>query len=121
MNHGWRRMEANRMYYDLMFDDVGSVIYTIEHILRVQWFLKQHNVNYFMTFFVDGVIPDYLKTDPDIKYLYDMIDFSNFLPVSSEAGYLGHGIYYSEHPSSDEHKKFTDNVVYPYLIEKKYI
>ena len=121
--------ELSKMYYKNIYDEVGSYIETIEHILRVQWFLKNHNIKYFMTTYFPEVFPKN-KNHEDIKYLYDMIDFDNFLDVDSEwewcARYqnpktwddLGHD---HPHPHTKQHKAFAEQVIIPHLQKKGYI
>lgn len=101
--------ELTVTYYNNFVDPLGSLVQTCENILRTEWFLKKHNIKYFMTeydfdtFFFAGV-PDHhaslfgydkdcpavhsnhqkYKCDvyhPDIKYLYDMIDKDYWLPI----------------------------------------
>ena len=45
-NFGWR---FGQKYYKLWHSKDQGSIYTLEHILRVQWFLEKHNIKYFMT------------------------------------------------------------------------
>ena len=98
-------------YYNNFVDGLGSIVQTCEDILRTEWFLKQHNIKYFMTeydfdtFFYAG-IPDHFaklygydddcpalqsnadthKCDvhhPDIEHLYNMIDKDYWLPINN--------------------------------------
>jgi len=121
LNHHWGD-QGNynaELYYKNFYSQVGAAIYSLEHILRVQWFLKQHKVKYFMTTYMDHVLHDdpALK-DPEVKYLYDMIDFKEFLPVSSEASWLKE---IDGHPTTEQHEAFTKDVIIPYLQLKGYI
>jgi hypothetical protein len=121
--------ELSKMYYKNIYDEVGSYIETIEHILRVQWFLKNHNIKYFMTTYFPEVFPKD-KNHEDIKYLYDMIDFDNFLDVDSEYEWCAryqnpktwddHG-HAHPHPHTKQHKAFAEQVIIPHLQKKGYI
>lgn len=100
-------------YYNRFVDPLSSLIKTCENILRTEWFLKKHNIKYFMcaydydTFFYAGIPnpnigygydldcpalqvnsnKEYDLIDhPDVKYLYDMIDKKYWLPITD----LGH-------------------------------
>ena len=124
INHGWK-MPIAQDYYRNFHDMIGQYIYTNEHILRVQWFLKLHNIRYFMGTYTNEV---FRKTDyMDVKHLYDQIDFNHFLPVSGEYEWcrdssgLEFPINGDRHPSSEQHKLFTDQVILPFLKEKQYI
>lgn len=121
--------ELSKTYYKYIYDDIGSYILTIENILRVQWYLKNNNIKYFMTTYFPGVFPED-TSHKDIKYLYDLIDFENFLDVDSEWEWcsrfedpktwddLGH---MHPHPHTKQHKAFADQVIIPHLKKKGWL
>lgn len=127
LNYGWRIKES-KLYYENFFDPVGCMIQTVENILRVQWYLKQVKVKYFFTCYTDYVLHkrifddlEDVKDHEQIKHLYDMIDFDNFLPVKSITSWLddnkigptlGLG---GVHPNRNQHEAFVDQVILPYL------
>jgi hypothetical protein len=122
----WRN-DFVKSYYSTFYSHIGSLIYTYEHILRVQWFLKLHNIKYFMSSFTNEVFPVEIN-HPDVQHLYNQIDFDNFLPVSSEDEWCRKysGIPYLDpddqhHPSFDHHQAFTNQIIIPFLENKKYI
>ena len=126
LNHSWSNDFA-KQYYSTFHSDIGSMIYTLEHMLRVQWFLQVKQIRYFMTTYTSNVFYDQCSTHPDLKPLYEQINFDSFLPVK--------GIYewcrdYSKlpfpteddhHPGTDQHSMFTTQVILPFLKEKEYI
>ncbi len=63
----------------------------------------------------------------DIKYLYDLIDFDCFLSVVGEYEWcrdysnLEFPVKGDRHPSSDQHRLFTEQVILPFLKDKQYI
>jgi hypothetical protein len=124
MSHNWQT-ELSQNYYQHYHDMIGQYIYSNEHILRTQWFLKLHNIKYFMTTYTNNVFQQ--RIYPDIKYLYEQIDFDQFLPVDGEYEWcrdssgLEFPINGDRHPSSEQHKLFTDQVILPFLKEKQYI
>jgi hypothetical protein len=126
MNDGWKMHHA-KLYYTEFHTRAGSLIYTLEHILRTQWFLKQHGIKYFMTTYTGDVIPDYIKTFADTEHLYNEIDFANFLPVVGEYEWCRDysGIEFpvpnDYHPSTEQHQIFTQQVILPFLKERNYI
>lgn len=139
MNNGWQNEEA-RLYHKYFFDFVGSTIYSIEHILRLQLFLESKRVPYFFTNFADhNIIPKdgFTENHPEISYLYKQIDVSKYLPVTSmhrwcyehsstreqwKLEHLYNGVWSPWiHPRKIQHQEFVDKVVYPYLIDKKLI
>lgn len=123
--------ELSSTYYKYFYDEVGSYISTLENILRVQWYLKLHNVKYFMTQYFNQTFPPQKYSDHiDISYLYDMIDFDYWLDVESEHGWCERNKdrypwdtkpYGFKHPNTLQHKGFAEEVIIPYLTEKGYI
>lgn len=132
INNGWKFKEA-KLYSDYFWDPLGCVISTFEHILRTQWFLKQYNIKYFFTCYTDYVFGKNIWKDIDTttnvhtKYLNDMLDFDNFLPVNSISSWLTEKNILpvltetSDHPTRDQHIHFVDKVIIPHLKNKKYI
>jgi hypothetical protein len=132
LNSGWKTPEA-KLYYENFFDSIGSIIYTIEHILRTQWFLNQHGIKYFFTCYTDYVLHKNVFSDikirehAQIKYLYDMIDFDKFLPVNSITSWIIENQIpplldeSDQHPNRAQHMAFVEGVIMPYLIDKKLI
>lgn len=141
MNQHWGYPEA-KTYYKIFHSYTGDVIYSIEHILRTQYFLKSKGVKYFFTNYVDNNIVDFNSQDyaehrNEIDYLYHEIDFGNYLPVTSEHRWLINNSEWRDeykqahfydgkfsdwaHPDTKLHCEFVDKVIYPYLQERKYI
>lgn len=124
LNHGWENKYAKH-YYGTFYDDTAHRIYTYEHILRMQWFLKLHNIKYFMATYTENVLNSDLL-NPDIRYLHQEIDFDNFVPAKGEYEWClaNTDIPFKEndnHPSPEQHKMFTDQVIIPHLQAKGYI
>ena len=121
LNHGWVN-EYAKTYYSTFYDYIGAIIYTYEHVLRTQWFLKQHNIKYFMAPYTSQVFN--LTQDIEVKHLYDMIDFDQFLPVTGEYEWCRDysGLEFprlcDHHPSTEQHKLFTEQVIMPFLEQK---
>jgi hypothetical protein len=121
LNNGWRIEEAKN-YYVNFHDYVGAMIVTLEHILRVQWFLKANNIRYFMSTYTSEVLPDWIKTHVDTQHLYDQIDFDHFLPVKGEDIWCRE--YFESvdyHPSTEQHQAFTKQVIIPFIKDRRYI
>ena len=149
LNHHWAdtgNPEAEA-YYRIFYDSIGATITSIEHVLRTQWFLKAHGIRYFFSNYLDNWLgmSDLLQ-HVEIKYLYDQIDQTQFLPVASEyawvkeqfpvwaQGALKKGRTVSSgqvtkwkkpgtvlHPETEQHKEFTDQVIMPWLQLKEYL
>jgi hypothetical protein len=124
LNHSWSS-EFARQYYSTFYSTVGALIYSYEHILRTQWFLKLHNIKYFMSTYTSEVLPDN-KNNYEVKYLHDQIDFEQFLPVTGEYEWCRDysGVDFTDndkHPTSIQHAEFTQKVIIPFLQNKNYI
>jgi hypothetical protein len=151
LNSHWED-ELTVTYYNDFVDALGSIVQTCEDILRTEWFLKKHNIKYFMaeydfdTFFYAGVPDHYTVTadydkdclalecndqkhkcdvyDPDIKYLYDMIDKDYWLPIDNLASWAKNVSKFDfrdppdPHPSTEQHIDFTNQIILPFLKNK---
>jgi hypothetical protein len=135
LNTNWtdqNNVEAET-YYRMFHSDIGSSIYSIEHILRTQYFLKHHNIKYFFTDYIDeNIVLNSNKDHPEINYLYNLIDKEHYLPVSSEFTWVLENTKFThlwndpkhkywEHPKSEMHKEFVEQIVYPWLHNKGYL
>ena len=124
LNQGWT-IPLAKNYYRHFHDMIGQYIYSYEHILRTQWFLKLHNIKYFMSTYTNEVLQE--TTHPDVKHLHDQIDFKQFLPVTGEYEWcrdysgLDFTVKGDNHPSSEQHQLFTEQIILPFLKEKQYI
>jgi hypothetical protein len=126
LHWGWKN-NFSKLYYSTFHDNIGSLIYTYEHILRTQWFLKLNNVPYFMSNITEELFNNNITNESDVKHLYNLIDKSHFLPVAGEHEWARDhsGLSFADddsfHPTSEQHKLFTNQVVLPFLKEKNYI
>lgn len=122
--------EKSLLWYKYFHTDVGSIIQTLQNILSVQWYLERKKVKYFMSTFMDifsRVRVHDLLNHPDVKYLYEMVDFTKFLPVAGcyewvrdnyfEQGfnYPGNDLNKILHPTEFGHKKFTHQIIVPFV------
>ena len=123
-NHHWKT-PLNISHYRDFYDSVMASVQTLEHILRVQWFLKSHSINYMMTTYMETVLTQ--VSHPECKHLYAMVDRSHFLHIVGEYEWCKlKGSYPfpnkdDPHPGTEQHKEFTEKVILPFLKEKGYI
>lgn len=123
-NHHWQT-PLNVSYYRGFYDPVMAAIQTLEHILRVQWFLKCYGIKYMMTTYMAAVFTQI--NHPECKHLYAMVDKSNFLDVAGEYEWCKKKALHpfpnedDPHPSTEQHGEFTEKVILPFLKEKGYI
>ena len=114
-------------YYKNFYDETGSQLYTLEHILRVQWFLKSLNIKYFMTKYAEHSINmNTITGNEELMYLYELIDPEYFLGVDNmDTWAVNSGISYARpndsHPSTEHHKEFVNTFIVPHLKAKNYI
>lgn len=135
LNVNWtdHNMVEAETYYRMFHNEIGSSIYSIEHILRTQYFLQHNKVNYFFTNYVDeNIVSNFLINHPEINYLYKLIDQEYYLPVTSEYTWVRENTKFNhlwndptfkhwEHPKNEMHKEFVEQVVFPWLIKKNFI
>jgi hypothetical protein len=129
MNSNWDNPIA-RLWYENFHTYVGAMIDTLKNVLLTQLFLEKNNIKYFMTTYMN--IFDTIKEDilfnPEVEYIYKMINFDNFLPVDGcyewvkinckEKGFnlvdLNGGIDI-HHPNDYGHEMFTKDIIVPFL------
>jgi hypothetical protein len=129
INHHWKNKESLN-YYENFHTAIYGMVLTIEHMLRVQWYLKNLNIDYFMTTYMDIFNDGYLREHREVEHLFKMVDFNMFLPVSGcyewvKENYKEIGLPPNDktatHPTSFGHRKFTEEVIIPYLEERNII
>jgi len=134
----WDFKNSDMSSFDIIRDHDMGIIRTLEDILRVQWFLDKHNINYTMMTYMDifssesyiqknynlirkkGLMKDSV---PEAKHLWDMVDFDKFLflktkfseygglmefSMENKCGWLSPG---DSHPSEAAHELFVDEVL----------
>lgn len=120
MNPHWKD-EYSTTWYKLFHSYVGSWVKTLESILLVQYFCKEKGIRYFMTTYMD-IFEHFDKNDLDLSYLYEQIDFTNFIPikgcyewVKTNCGTKGLPEGDGIHPTAYGHERFTKDVIIPFL------
>lgn len=125
LNQHWND-EASVMWYKNFHDPLGAQIETLEQMLRVQWYLKLNTVKYFMTSYAPHTLDYEYYKHPEAAYLYTQLDQTCFLPTQSalqymlEQGNYKHDKRIDGHPTTNQHKDFTENVIIPYLKNRGY-
>ena len=132
MSPQWTKSEDCMLHYKTFNHPISSMVYTIEHILRVQWYLGKLGINYFMTS-MQEIFHDSLINNAEIRYLYDMIDHTKFLPVKGCQDWVidnyklegfnppnANGVI-DLHPNKCGHQKFTEQVIIPHLQARNLI
>lgn len=129
LNHFFKN-DYTKHHFFYFYDHIGSLVNTCEHVLRTQWFLKMNNIKYFMAAYTDQVFPlaQHGVLHPEVKHLYDMIDFDHFVTMQGEYDWclekFGMDSFPTpgdNHPTTEHHKAFTEQVIVPHLKDKGYI
>jgi hypothetical protein len=119
LNPHWKN-EYVKPYY-VHKSPAAHSIATLELIIYTQMFLKQHNIKYFMSVYMDEVLKDY-NSRPALKWLKDQIDWDTFLPVKgmfdwAKESDLPMG-FDGFHPSNEQHQHYVKTIIMPWLSEK---
>lgn len=120
------RSSYAKNFYKKYQKDVLDTIHTLEHVLRLQWYLEMHKINYFMTQFMGThsigniVNKKELKNNKIILSLKKQINFANWLPVEGEYDWVKDNSKFPStdndiHPTTEQHKEFTENIIIPWL------
>jgi len=129
MSYEWIKSEDCTVYYGTFNNVISSTVQTLEHILRVQWYLDICGIKYFMSTFMDIFSDEKTMNHPEVKYLYDMIDFSKFLPIKgfyewNKENYTKEGfddIDLDWHPNEFGNIRLTEEIITPHLIENNIV
>lgn len=118
-NHHWKHKLSNT-YYKLYYNHVYAQVQTLEHILRIQWYLQQHNIRYFMSTITANVFDYESMQDAECQHLKEMIDWSRFLPCDGEYEWCRDNTIYSfkpgdNHPTGKMHEEFVNRMIIPWL------
>jgi len=132
-NSHWTIPQAKN-YYRNVYNETYSMIQTLEHIIRVQNYLKVHNVNYCMGVYTGEVLRLHknvtsewpgchvMTEHPSLVHLYEQIDFDQFFDTNGEMEFAKASdlpnLKGDHHPSSDQHKLFCQEVIIPHLKSK---
>lgn len=130
VNSGWND-GLSRMFLKYFYDELALYMISLEHVLRLQWFLKLRNIKYFFTTYSDdsilGLSHDGLKDSPEISYLVNQLDLDNFLDVpdmnfwnKNHSNFRFPGKQ-DNHPTDEMSEAFVDRVIIPHLKSKKII
>lgn len=132
MNPHWHQSEDCKQWYRIFNNSTASTIYTLEHILRVQWYLDRLGIKYFMTTYMDIWIES-IVNDREVKYLWDMVDWTKFLPVKGcyewvMENYDKRGFkepdstgWRDQHPTQYGQERFVEEVIVPFIQKNNII
>ena len=131
-NVNWKSPIVKK-YNENFFSEESQSINTFEKILWLQDFLRQRNIKYFMSSYMDTWLDDVTE---NTKWMSEEIDWSTILCSEFDYLYKNHEhqlafrasdmLKYSDenwnsdwqpgwHPSADGHRIYTDEIIMPYL------
>lgn len=115
----------NAPWYRHYHNEVAAQIYTLEHIVNTQHFLNLHSIKYFMTTASDNTFNDYYKNNTNCSWLWEQVDWTKWLPIKNEHNWVKEtcpipGVN-NFHPRPEQHEKFVDQVILPWLTEHNII
>jgi hypothetical protein len=133
LNQHWKT-KISSLWYKNFHTVIGSMIYSIQDVLLVQWYLEKHNIKYFMTTYMDIF---HRSSDtinhPEVKYLFNMINFDTFIPIIGCYEWIKENhnddgfdkVKQTDpspfHPNSCGHNLFSTEVIIPHLKTKNLI
>lgn len=125
MNAHWDD-DATKNYIKNYYDETGAYMLSLEHILRTQWFLKNHRVPYFMCEYSIDCLPtrdSTIANHSDIRYLLDMVDKSNWIDIDNMWQFaVDSGIPFARppdpHPCTEHHEMFVRDKVLVHLFRR---
>lgn len=123
INPSFANDDFSKIYYKNFYDELGSKIQTLEHILRIQWFLENKHINYVFMSMDNSVLINAEEQEIfDVSYLNDLLDKTNYIKKDLMSFCLESGLpmHYIDniHPSGTQQIMFTEKYIIPHLIQK---
>lgn len=122
LNPHWSH-RYNAPWFKNYYNETAGQVYTLEHIVHLQNFLKLKGINYFFTSsFSSHINHSAASADPNCSWLYEQIDWSNWLPIESQRHWITDNCEIpganNFHPRNEQHEKFVDQVIVPWLKQR---
>jgi hypothetical protein len=107
-------------YYKFYTNNTFDLIRTYENILRLQNYLKVHNIQYFFSNMNQSTFDETAVNTMHTDYLKEMVDWSRFIPVQGCYEWSRDNmpddfpVPGDDHPSEKQHEAFVESVVIPF-------
>lgn len=111
---------AKKLYFDNIYNYEQCLIRSLNYILQLQWFCESRGI-YLRNMSFTELMPRF--TDwvqyPNIKHLYELVDFSKWIFWKDGLGLFEYtrdnNLEYSDgfHPTPESHEHFVKNVLIP--------
>jgi len=123
----WRNDSFAKIYYADYYNEIGHVVETYEHILRVQWYLKNRNIKYFMLQFKNHVLGMQYH-HPQLVHLWNLMDHTYINDTAHHEWAYESGLPFpvvkgavDDHPGPEQSAKYTDEIIIPFLKDTNLI
>lgn len=117
--------ERNDLFYKYFYDPIWMQIQTLEAVINTQRYLREKGIRYVMSTAFNTCFDPNLKNSPNVDWLWEQIDWEPWLPVKSMKEWcdatcpiLGVNNF---HPRPEQCEKFVDQILWPYLLDKKLV
>lgn len=118
LDHPW--LDLSSLWYKNYNNKIYSDIMTLENILQAQTFLELHNIDYFMSGFMDDTLQ--FKLNKHTQWLYDLINWDKFITVGMLEWCESRNYIRSEtdrHPTDAGSLEYTKQIIEPHLKERE--
>lgn len=109
----------NEMFYRQLYDSIWMQINTLNAVLNTQRYLREKGIRYFMSTSFDACFDQNLRHDPNVEWLWDQIDFTTWLPVTSMQDWCKENCpipgVNNFHPRSEQCEQFVAQVLWPFV------
>lgn len=117
--------EYSKIYYENFWSPLAAQIKTYEEILRLQWFLKSYDIDYFFTNISKSTLDETLIDNVNVKWMHDIVDWAKWLDCigcyewckdNTDMEFHESELHLPwQHPTSKMHQEFTKNVIVKFL------
>ena len=109
-----------------------SIMLSLENMVMLQSVCKTHNIKLYEQFYMDNMyeLMEQFKNFKECKYLYDLLDKSNYVSTQSIHGYLKsievEDCQYfktaiDNHPNAHGHMIWLNNILLPHLEKTRFL
>lgn len=106
-----------KAYFTLFEDELSKQIYSLEHILRTKWFLDSKNIPYVMMGMDDNAL-NFTNTEETQHLIAQLAGILSPSMVSYCMKNWGTDSFFDDHPTTLQHKKYTEQIILPYMESK---
>lgn len=118
-NHHWKDFYS-KTYHDVFYDPIESQLKTVEYMLHTQWYLERKSIPYVMMCYTSHTLDADFLVHPEVLYLYKQLDLTKFADTTGCYEWCKENTNISfpehdNHPNTEQHRLYTENVIIPHL------